>query len=180
MAGILLENETQEILDGAQQTSQLVHSELCLLTTSAQSWKSKEILDSERTWDKGTYITSARPPLSYHTHIYIGKYILQKCASVQSLSCVGLFTTKWTAAHQASPSITNSQRLLKLTSIQLVMPFNHLILCHHLLLLPLIFLSIRVFSNESAPRIRWPKYWILSFSISPSNEYSGLISFWID
>ena len=92
MAGILLENETQEILDGAQQTSQLVHSELCLLTTSAQIWKSKEILDSERTWDKETYITSPRPPLSYHTHVYIGKYILQKCfSSVQSLSCVGLY-----------------------------------------------------------------------------------------
>jgi len=91
--------------------------------------------------------------------------------------------TPWTAAHQASLSITNSQSLLKLMSIALVMPSNHLILCHPLLLLPSIFASIRVFSNESVLRIRWPKYWSFSFSISPSNEYSGLISFrmdWLD
>ena len=84
------------------------------------------------------------------------------------------------AACQASLSIINSQSLLKLMSIQLVMPSNYLILCHPLLLLPSIFLSIRVFSNESALRIRWPKYWSFSFSIGPSNEYSGLISFRID
>ena len=91
-----------------------------------------------------------------------------------------LFSTPWTAAHQASLSITNSLSLLKLMSIKLVMPSNHLILCHSLLLLPSIVPSIRVFSNESALRIRWPKYWSFSFSISPSNEYSGLISFRID
>ena len=98
-------------------------------------------------------------------------------SSVQSLSRVRLFATPQTAALQASLSITNSQSLLKLMSIESVMPFNHLTLCHPLLLLPLIFPSIRVFSNESVLRIRWPKYWSFSFSISPSNEYSGLISF---
>ena len=99
-------------------------------------------------------------------------------SSVQSLSCVQLFATPWITARQASLSITNSWSLLKLMFIELVMPFNHLILCC-LLLLPLsIFSSIRVFSNGSVLRIRWPKYW--SFSISPSNEYSGLISFRID
>ena len=101
-------------------------------------------------------------------------------SSVQSLSRVLLFATPWTAAHPASPSITNSQSLLKLTSIELVMPSNHLILCHPLLLLPSIFPSTRVFSNESALRIRWPKYWSFSFSISPSNEHLGLISFRMD
>jgi len=95
-------------------------------------------------------------------------------SSIQSLSCVQLFATLWTAAHQVSLSITNSQSLLKLKSIELVMPSNHLILCRPLLLLPSIFPSIGVFSNESVLRIRWPKYW--SFSIGPSNEYSGLIS----
>ena len=97
-------------------------------------------------------------------------------------SCLTLFDP-WTAAHQASLSITNSRSLLKLMSIKLVMPSNHLILCHPLLLLPSIFPSIRVFSNESVLRIRWPKCWSFSFSISPSNEYSGLISFrmdWLD
>ena len=103
--------------------------------------------------------------------------------SVQSLSRVQLFATPWTAAHQASLSITNSRSLLKLMSIASVMPFNHLILCHPLLFLPSIFPGIRVFSSESVLRIRWPKDWIFSFSISPSNEYSGLISFrmdWLD
>ena len=98
--------------------------------------------------------------------------------SVQSLSHIQLFATPWTAACQASLYITNSRSLLKLTSIDSVMPFDHLILCHPLLLLPPIFPSIRVFSNESVLRIRWPKYW--SFSINPSNEYSGLISIKID
>ena len=97
---------------------------------------------------------------------------------VQSLSRVQLFATPWTAAHQASVSITNSQSLIKLVFIELVMPSNHLILCLPLLLPPSIFPSIRVFSNGSALHIRWPKYW--SFSISPSSEYSGLISFRID
>ena len=100
--------------------------------------------------------------------------------AVQSLSCVRLFATSWTAARQASLSITNSQSLFKLISIELVMPSNHLILCHPLPLLPSIFPSIWVFSNESALQIRWPKYCSFTFSISPSNEYSGLISFRID
>ena len=103
--------------------------------------------------------------------------------SVQSLSCVRLFATPWTAAHQASLSITNFQSSLKLISIELMMPSSHLILCCPLLLPPSIFPSIRVFSNESVFRIRWPKYWSFSFNISPSNEYSGLISFrmdWLD
>ena len=99
-------------------------------------------------------------------------------SSVQSLSHVQLFVTPWTAAYQASLSITNFWSLLKLMSIKSVMPSNHLILYRPLLLLPSIFPSIRVFSNESALCIRWPKYW--SFSISPSNEYSGLISLKID
>ena len=98
---------------------------------------------------------------------------------VQSLSCIGLFATPWTVAHQASLSTTNSWSLLKLMSIELVMPSNHLILCL-LLLLPSIYPSIRVFSKESVLRIRWPKYWSFSFSIGPSNEYSGLISFRMD
>ena len=103
--------------------------------------------------------------------------------SVQSLSRVQLFVTPWTAARQASLSITNSQSLFKLMSIESVMPSNHLILCCPLLLLPSIFPSIRVFSNESVLRIRWPKYLSFSFNISPSNEYLGLISFrmdWLD
>ena len=106
-----------------------------------------------------------------------------KKTSVQSLSCVRLFATPWTAACQASLPITNSRSLLKGMSIEWVMPSNHLILCRPLLLLRSIFPSIRVFSNESVLHIRWPKYWSLSFSISPSNEYSGLISFrmdWLD
>ena len=100
--------------------------------------------------------------------------------SVKSLSHVWLFATPWTAARQASLSITNSWNLLKLMSIEPVMPSNHLILCYPLLLLPSIFPSIRVFSSESILRIRWPKYWNFSFSISPSNAYSELISFRID
>ena len=97
-------------------------------------------------------------------------------SSVQLLSGVQLFSTPWTTACQASLSFTISQSLLKLLSIELVKPSNHLILCHPLLLLRSIFPSIRVFSNESVPCIRWPKDWSFSFSISPSNEYSGLIS----
>ena len=101
--------------------------------------------------------------------------------SVQvSHSVMSNSATPWTAAHQASLSITNSRSLLKLMSIELVMPSNQLILCCPLLFLPSIFPSIRVFSNKSALRIRWPKYWSFSFSISPSNEYSGLISFRTD
>ena len=101
-------------------------------------------------------------------------------SSVQSLSRVWLFATPWTAAHQASLSITNSQSPPKPMSIESVMPSNHLILCHPLLLLPSIFFNISVFSNESALHIRWPKYWSFSFNISPSNQYSRLISFMMD
>ena len=104
-------------------------------------------------------------------------------SSLQSLSRVQLFATPWTVAHQASLSITNSQSLLKLMSIESMMPSNYLILCHPLLLLPSVIPSIRVFSNESVLHIRWPKCWSFSFSISPSNEYSGLISVrmdWLD
>ena len=107
----------------------------------------------------------------------------QQClvnSSVQSLSCVQLFATPWTAAHQASPSSTNSYTLLKLMSIKLVMPSNHLILCHPLLLLPSIFPSIRIFSSESVLHIRWTKNWSFSYNISVFNEYSGLISFRMD
>ena len=107
----------------------------------------------------------------------------QPAISVQSLSRVQLFAAPWIAAHEASLSITNSRNLLKLMSITSVMPSNHLILCRSLLLLPSIFPIIRVFSNESTLLIRWPKYWSFSYSISPSNEYSGLISFrmdWLD
>ena len=126
-------------------------------------------------------------------HTSVWKMVLKKSAgvkmgkSLQSLKLQSSFQFRcltvwppWTAAHQASLSITSSWSLLKLMSIELVMPSNHLILCHPLLLLPAIFPSIRVFSNESALCIRWPKYWSISFSISPSNENSGLISFRID
>ena len=112
-----------------------------------------------------------------------GSLHISNISSVQSLSHVRLFATPWTAAHQASLSISNSQSSLKLTSIESVMPSSHLILCCPLLLLPPIPPSIRVFSNESVLHIRWPKYWSFSFNISPSNEYSGLISFrmdWLD
>ena len=108
-----------------------------------------------------------------------GKYLCD-LSSVQLLSRVWLFATPWTAAHQASLSITNSWSLLKLMSSKLMMPSNHLIICCPLLLLPSIFPSIKVFSGESVLCIRWPKYWSFSFTISPSNEYSGWISFRID
>ena len=101
-------------------------------------------------------------------------------SSIQSLSWVRVFGTPWTAACQASLFINNSQSLLKFMSIESVMPSNHFILCNPLLLWPSIFPSIRVFSNESVLHIRWTKYWSFSLSISPSNEYQGLISFWID
>ena len=101
-------------------------------------------------------------------------------STVQSLSCVRLFTTPWTAACQASLTSTNSLSLLKIMSIASVRQFSHLVLCRPLLLLPSIVPNIRVLTSESALRIRWPKYWSFSLSISPSNEYSGLISFWID
>ena len=107
----------------------------------------------------------------------IGEYLF---SSVQSVSCARLFVTPWTAAHHASLSITNSWSLLKLMPIEAVMPSNRLILCHRLLLPSLIFPSNRAFANESGLRTRWPKYWSFNFNISPSNEYSGLISFTMD
>ena len=109
--------------------------------------------------------------------------LIYQVSSDQVLRHIWPFATQWTIACQASLSITNSQSLLKFMSINSMMPSNHLILCHPLLFLPSIFPSIRVFSNESVLHIRWPKYWSFSFSISPSNEYSGLISFrigWFD
>ena len=115
--------------------------------------------------------------------MYVCASMLSSVQSVQSLSRVRLFATSWIAAHQASLSITNSQSSLRLTSIESVMPSSHLILCCLLLLLPPIPPSIRVFSNESTLHMRWPKYCSFSFSISPSSEYSGLISFrmdWLD
>ena len=120
--------------------------------------------------------------MSYKGEVFHNFHYSDKIFSIQfsSLSRVQLFGTPGTAACQASLSITNSWSLLKLMSIGSVMPSNHLILCHPLVLLPLIFPSIRVFSNESVLRIRWPKYWSFSFSISPSSEYSGLVSFGTD
>ena len=115
--------------------------------------------------------------------LYFTENIIVQFSSVQSLSRVWLFTTPWTAAHQAPMFITNSQSAPKPMSIESVMPSNYLILCHPLLLLPSIFPSIRVFSNESALHIRWPKYWNFSFNISASNEHPRLISFrmdWLD
>ena len=116
-------------------------------------------------------------------HVCLCIYVCIYLSSVQSLSRVQLFATPWSTARQASLSITNSQILLRLISIESVMPPNHHILCFPLLLLPSIFPSIRVFSNELALRMRWPKYWSFSFNISPSNEHPGLISFrmdWLD
>ena len=115
--------------------------------------------------------------LRYSWHITLCKFKVHNISSVQLLSCVWLFVTPWTTARQASLSITNSQSLFKLMSIESVMPSSHLVLCHPLLLLPPIPPSIRVFSNESTLCIRWSKYWSFSFNIRLSNEYSGLISF---
>ena len=115
-------------------------------------------------------------------HILFLDFILLSVqfSSVQSCSCVQLIATPWTAARQASLSITNSRSLLRLMSVESLMPSNYLILCRPLLLLPSIFPNIRVFSNELAFHIRWPKYWSFSFNISPSNEHPGLISFRMD
>ena len=132
------------------------------------------------------YIKPERLSVSdYISPVWPQQYSHSTCTSqtVQSLTHVRLFATPWTVALQASLSITNSRSLLKLMSIELEMPSNHLILCRPLFLLPSIFPSIRVFSNESVRCIRWPKYWSFSFSISPSNEYSGLLYFrmdWLD
>ena len=113
----------------------------------------------------------------------LGTVAWAEFSSVQSFRYVRLFVTAWTAARQASLSNSNSQHLLKLMSIESVMPSNHLILCHPLLLPPSVFPIIRIFSNESVLHTKWTKYWSFSFSINPSNEYSGLISFrmyWLD
>ena len=118
-----------------------------------------------------------------HSFEFLDLFVYEWFSSVQSLSHTWLFVTPWTTARQASLSITNSQSLFKPMSIESVMPSNHLILCHPLLFLPSIFPSIRVFSNESALCMRWPKNWSCSFNISPSNEHPGLISFrmdWLD
>ena len=117
---------------------------------------------------------------TFQLQILLQITVLLNICTAQSLSPVRLFLKPWTASHQASLFITNSRGLLKLMSIESVMPSNHLFLCRHLLLLPSIFPSIRVFSIESVFHIRWPKYWSFSFSIIPSNKYSGLISFRID
>ena len=114
------------------------------------------------------------PSHQYGISFYLG------ISSVQLLSRVLFFVTPWTAARQPSLSITNSWSLLKLMSVESVMPSNYFILCHPLLLLPSVFSSMRIFSNESVLHIRWPKYWSFSFSINHSNEYSGLISFRMD
>ena len=118
--------------------------------------------------------------ISIRNKTYMNNILYSVSQSVQLLSPLRLFVTPWITAHQASLSITNSRSLLRLISIELVMPSNHLILCRPLLLPPSIFPSIRIFSNESTLRIRWPKCWSFSFSISPSNEYSGLIFFRMD
>ena len=128
-------------------------------------------------WKKEHQFPYSLPPLA-HFFVSMPRWIL--ISSVQSVNRVWLFATPWIAALQASLSITNSWSLLKLMSIELVMPFSHLILCCPLLLLPPIPPSIRVFSTESTLCMRWPKYWSFSFSISPSNEHSGLISFRMD
>ena len=128
-------------------------------------------------------ITRKKITDQYFSWTQIAKILFKGCCFSVRLRRVWLFVTPWTAARQASLSITNSRSLIKLLSIASVMPSNHLLFCHPLLLLPSTVPSIRVFSNESAPGIRWAKYWSFSFSISPSNEYSGLISFrmdWLD
>ena len=147
-------------------------------SSKASSWP--------RDWTCISYISCIGRQVLYH-YRHLGRPALSQhypqFSSVQPLSPVRLFVTPWTTAHQASLSITNSQSPPKPMSIEAVMPSNHLILCRSLLLLPSIFPSIRVFSNDSALRIRWPKYWSFSFSISPSNEHPGLISFrmdWLD
>ena len=142
-----------------------------MLSFDERSWKQKQ----------NTRISKLEPYLEQEDFCYVKLMILNtKFNSVQSLSHVWLFETPWTAACQASLSITNSQNLLKLMSIESVMPSNHLILCCPLLLLPSIFPSIRVFSSESVLCIRWPEHWSFSFSISPSSNYSRLISFRTD
>ena len=140
------------------------------------------MVSSEYMWIAGLLGHKAVFGLSYSSRGFQGKYtgVVYHAHTVQLLSHVHLFATPWTAAWQASVSITNSWSLLKLMPKESLMPSNHLIFCHPLLLPPSIFPRIRVFSNESVLPIRWPKYWSFSFSISPSNEYSRLISFRMD
>ena len=131
-------------------------------------------------WQKKVYIYFAKKESVLWSDPQLQCNFMTVVAVLQSLRCVWLFVTLWTAARQASLSFTISQSLLKLMSIELVMPSNHLILWHPILFLPSIFLSLRVFSRESGLCIRWLKYWSFSFSITPSNEYSGLTSFRMD
>ena len=144
------------------------------------------IYDKVLLYDTGNYIQYAvmnqngKGYVKEYIYVYMHMYVCIYIAIVQSLTHVQLFATPWTAACQASLSFTISYSLLKLISIESVMPSNHLTLCCPLLLLPSIFPSIDVFSNESVLPIKWPKYWSFSFSISPSSEYAGLISFMID
>ena len=155
------------------------------------SWPHLNLMTSQRShlqipssWRSGLQHMNVRGTESLHSRrheiVSFQRQMLLTFSSVQSLSCIQLFATPWTAACQASLSITNSWSLLKLMSIESMMPSNHLILCLPLLLPPSTFPSIRVFSNESVLSIRWPKYWSFSLSISPSGEYSGLISFRMD
>ena len=180
-------------------TRALIKSALSALLLKAQVhclgsrllWEQTEWLPSSPEFTEMDTLASAALPVP-HTVWKVRWFLLHRWqklrlhvqfSSVQSLSHVQLFVTPWTTACQVFLSITNSQSLFKLMSIELVTPSNHLTLCRPLLLLPLIFPSIRVFSKESVLRIRWPKYWSFSFSLSPSNEYSGLISFrmdWLD
>ena len=143
-----------------------------------------ELVMDREAWCAAVHrVTKSRTQLSNWTELNCPSdcvFFMYDDLSVQSLSHVRLFATPWITAHQASLSITNSQSSLRLTSIESVMPSSHLILCRPLLLLPPIPHSMRVFSNESTLRMRWPKYWSFSFSISPSNEHPGLISFRMD
>ena len=142
------------------------------MISKANEWRIISIISGKRQGFQGI-----GPPPTIWPFMVSLRTVTVLVSSVQSFSHVLLLATPWTAAHHASLSITNSRSLLKLMLIELVMPSNHLILCRPLLLVPSIFSSIRVFSNEPVLHIRWPKCWSFSFSISPSNEYSGLISF---
>ena len=163
------------------------HVSLSIEFSRQESWSGLPCSPPGDLHDPGiepTFLASPAPAGRFFTAAPPGKpEDAYQFSSVQSLSCVRLFATPWTAAWQASLSITNSQSPPKPMSIESVMPSSHLILCHPFLFLLSIFPSIRIFSNESALHMRWPKYWSLSFSISPSNEHPGLISFrmdWLD
>ena len=171
-------------LDGIMDSMDVTLGELLELVMDREAWRvAIHGVAKSRTWlsqwtelNWGTELNWSCINLFINISLTVGCF----CQSVQLISHVLLFETPWTAAHQTSLSISNSQSLIKLISIKSVMPSNHLILCHPLLLLPTTFPSIRVFSNESVLCIRWPKYWSFSFSISSSNEFSGLISCRID